>query len=501
MGATPPALKPNTSVKTPQCPQKARSASFLLRSGRDLGGYIDMNQTTRVAALALGLGLSACGGSNPAPTPAAPVITTQPGSQVVLIGQTGSFDVVATGTGALTYQWQKDGVAIVGATAAAYTTPEVFEDSDNTRYKVVVSDTYSQSVTSVSAKLRIEGFIGTGTMTRARQRQAASKLASGKVLVSGGFSGAVLASAELYDPTTATFAATGSMVNARQNHTSTLLATGKVLLVGGEGGAGGGTPVATAELYDPTTGTFSVTGPMATARTLHTATILPNGKVLVTGGLWTHRADAILDTAEVYDPATGTFLAAGRMTDARYQQTATLLDTGKVLVAGGHGLYVVALSSADLYDPGTGLFTATGGLITPRYGQSATLLAASGQVLVAGGYGTTFLASAELYDPTAGTFALTGSMESPRYFQTATALVGGKVLLAGGYGADQTEPLSSAELFDPDLALFEGTASMEVGRNADTATLLDSGEVLVAGGWSIGDFGLASAELFSGAAP
>ena len=430
---------------------------------------------------------------------AAPVIVTQPASQVVKIGQTATFQVVATGTGTLTYQWSRNGTAIPGQTATRYTTPPITYVDDDTVFTVVVADVYGGRVTSNLAKLRLEGlFIDTGRMAHPRQSHAASRLTAGsKVLVSGGFAVGVLASAEVFDPLPGTFTPTGSMLNARQNHTSTLLGNDKVLVAGGQGGAGGGTALATAETYDPTTGTFTLVGPMAGPRYFHTATRLPDGTVLVEGGRASQTGPDLLPSAEVFDPSSNTFKPTGSMSAARYWQTATLLANGKVLITGGYGVAGLALASAEVYDPATGLFAPTGSMATPRYGQTATLLASTGQVLVVGGYFSTYLDSAELYDPATGTFADTGFLISPRYLQTATPLPGGKVLIAGGTVGGY--PLATAELFDPVSATFVSTGSMDAERYLDTATLLDTGEVLVTGGWSLNNAGLDSAELFSGA--
>ena len=341
-------------------------------------------------------------------------------------------------------------------------------------------------------------FALTGPMTTARIIHTATLLPGGNVLVTGGYNngGTILASAELYDPTTGTFSATGSMTTARSWHTATRLPNGKVLVASGYDSSGAA--LASAELYDPTTGTFSpTTGPMTTARGRHTSTLLPNGKVLVAGG---DNSSYTLASAELYDPTTGTFSATGPMTTARGWHAATLLPNSKVLVAGDG-------ASAELYDPATGTFTATGSMITTRYVHTSTLLP-NGNVLVAGGYnnGGTILASAELYDPATGTFTATGSMTTGRLTHTATLLPNDKVLVAGGvnfdFDVEVTTYLASAELYDPTTGTFTATGSMSTWRYIPTATLLLNGTVLVAGGDNYWGAGLvSSAELYDSVGP
>ena len=141
------------------------------------------------------------------------------------------------------------------------------------------------------------------------------------------------------------------------------------------------------------------------------------------------------------------FANANPMGTARHAHTATLLPNGKVLVAGGQGSSGF-VSSAELYDPATGTWTVTGALGNARMGHTATLLA-NGKVLVAGGGGGGYLASAELYDPAAGTWTATGALSTARDYHTATLLPNGKVLVAGGYNSTSPYYLSSVELYDP----------------------------------------------------
>jgi IPT/TIG domain/Galactose oxidase, central domain len=244
--------------------------------------------------------------------------------------------------------------------------------------------------------------------------------------------------------------------------------------------------------------TFTLTGNLGTARIYHTATLLNNGLVLIAGGE-NGPDDTPLSAAELYNPATGTFTATGSMTTPRYSHTATLLANGMVLIAGGY-----ATSAAELYNPATGTFTATGSMSTQRFGHTATLLP-NGMVLIAGGESNSIpeLSTAELYNPATGTFTLTGSMVSARIYHAATLLPNGMVLLAGGGGVTGFGNLSSAELYNPGLGSFTSTGSMTYERDfSPTATLLSSGLVLVAGGcyqtaWGSCNIFPAPAELYN----
>ena len=285
---------------------------------------------------------------------------------------------------------------------------------------------------------------------------------------------------------------TGSLNTARWNHTATLLNNGKVLVVGGSGISG---VLQDAELYDPATGTWTPTSSPNTARWGHTATLLPNGKVLVAGGT---DGSSSLSSTELYDPATGTWTVTGSLNTARFGQTATLLQNGKVLVAGGFNSASsdLALRMGELYDPATGYWTVSKGnrLITSRYEHTATLLP-DGRVLVAGGYNTSsgVLSSAELYTPSdnGGSWLAASDMGSPRNSHTATLLPNGNVLIAGGfYGTF----LSSSEFYTPDsgAGTWTSTGLLNEPRCANTATLLPNGAVLVTGG----EGPLSSVELY-----
>ena len=247
------------------------------------------------------------------------------------------------------------------------------------------------------------------------------------------------------------------------------------------GGYNGGSLIS-AELYNPDRGSWSPTGSLSTTRYYHTATLLENGKVLVAGGTGSSDIQA---SAEIYDPARGIWSATGSMHQHRFAHTATLLPNGKVLVAGGYSSGY--LNTAELYDLVAGTWDTTGSFTTRRYAHTATLLP-NGKVLIAGGYyfdGTLnhYPTSAELYDPVAGTWANTGSLTSGRTGHTATLLSSGQVLVAGGYNGSTY--LSSVELYDPATGTWTTTtASLSPARQFHTATLLPNGQVLLAGGFN-----------------
>jgi hypothetical protein len=256
-------------------------------------------------------------------------------------------------------------------------------------------------------------------------------LSNKKVLIAGGFNPCcgVLASAELYDPTANSFSTTGNMTAGRQGAMAAVLNNGQVLVAGGQDN--NGVQLATAELYDPTKGMFSATGNMTTARARGTATLLRTGKVLITGGdpFVPCGFSRIPGTAELYDPSTGTFTSTATMTfPSRTLANATLLNNGFVLIAGGICSTGILHSTdvAELYNPKTGTFHTTGSMTMQRAMATATLLG-NGNVLVAGGAmsgggGVFALSSAELYNSKNGKFTVAGNMSSAHFGATATGL-------------------------------------------------------------------------------
>ncbi len=346
---------------------------------------------------------------------------------------------------------------------------------------------------TATPKVGLKGPLGDG-----RQIHTATLLADGRVLVGGGtdYADQPLASVTLYDPATGTFSQTGSMGTARAFFTATLLPDRHVLVAGGGPPQYGhpGPDLATSELYDPKSGTFTPTGSMTTTREDHSATLLRDGRVLIAGG--NDKADHAVASAELYDPKTGKFSATGSMAIARGYHTATLLADGRVLIVGGAAAAWTSTdgtASAEVYDPKTGKFSPTGSMADGRAWHTATLLG-DGRVLVTGSSNDQKLA--EIYDPKTGRFSATGSMADGRIYHTATLLSDGRVLVAGG-GGDYANKgfLASAELYDPKTGTFVPTGSMTDARTYHTAALLVDGRILVTGGY--GHLApLASAEIY-----
>jgi hypothetical protein len=259
-------------------------------------------------------------------------------------------------------------------------------------------------------------------------------------------------------------------------------------------GTSGSLTSSTTLVIPPTTAAFSATGGLHTARQAATATLLNNGLVLIAGGIG---PSGTLASAELYNPSSGVFISTGNLNVARGGQSATLLNNGMVLLVGGFDANSGTVSSAEIYNPATGTFSLTGSPITPRGGQSATLLN-NGMVLIAGGGSMSIIASAELYNPATGTFTPTGSLNTARWVHSATLLNNGTVLIAGGFSDNRdTFVIGSAEIYDPASGGFSFTGPLVTPRGGHTANLLNNGTVLIAGGNTANTVVTGRAEIFN----
>ncbi len=321
-------------------------------------------------------------------------------------------------------------------------------------------------------------------------RPTLTLLANGKVLAAGGRTspaGTVFNTAEVYDPVSEQWTPTGPMNDFRWQHTATLLSDGRVLVAGGFGGLPTGTGtndqpfVNSAEIYDPNTNAWTPTGSLNVRRALAAATLLPNGQVLVAGGRWCPSAPPATcnftfrtATAELYNPATGTWTLTGSMTQARHTTASVLLQDGRVIVpagftAAGNG------TNADIYNPGTGTWTATSNLNVARARQGAMLLQ-DGRVMVVAGFPAT--QSTEIYNPSTNVWTLAAPLTSTgnRFNYAYTVMPNGKVLVASGVAAGSA--VRNTEEYDPASNTWTPQAPMN-DSHASSSSLANSYRAIV----------------------
>lgn len=353
--------------------------------------------------------------------------------------------------------------------------------------------TASNGAGSVQAQVRI-AVTSRGSWTAAApllvpaHYSAATMLPTGKVLVAGGFAaGGSTSTAALYDPVANTWTATGSMATPRSGHAATLLNDGRVLVTGGDIGGTMGT--ASAEIYEPATGTWQSAGVMSEVRANHTSTLLPDGKVLVIGGYDRSGSLHFSDTAELYDPFTGTWsVLATRLAAGRAQHGATLLPGGAAILLASGVNSSGFVTTAELFP------VDDSGATTPVAGPSMSnnvaqsVLLRDGKVLVIGDGGTT----SWRYDPATSAWT-SGTMTLRRSLPVTMLLADGRVLVAGGAG-DGGVRLASAEIYNPDTNSWTWATPMSVARGAAVGTLLSDGSALVIGGFDAGE--VASVERF-----
>jgi hypothetical protein len=456
----------------------------------------------QMASGAMAVLILACGGggtSTPPPPPAPTIQAFSANPSTVTAGrQTTLKASYSNGQGIVT-----PGSASL---ASGYAGAGLYVKEDTTFTLTVTNAAGVAATATTTANVTIPpvGFQSTGNMVVGRNRHTATLLADGRVLFAGGTSsyGYYYAS-EVYDPASGAFSSVGPTMPITSGQTATRLLDGRVLLAGGGSGSlldGVEQPLASSLIFNPTAATFSGGPVMGAARSYSAAMLLPNGQVLVAGGLGLLNGNLVrVSSAELYDPATQVFRPTGSMVNARSGFssgfTTTLLTNGSVLMVGDDS----SSTSAELYDPATGTFTSTGSMTALRMNLTATLLG-NGKVLVIG-RGLAGIGSADLYDPATGTFTALGSFDGIAGSHTATLLSDGTVLLIGGGsdGGSYNGSSAYAWIYDPATGTVRDTGTLAVPRLYPSVALLATGKVLVAGGQT--SYTVTAGELYGFAAP
>lgn len=482
--------------------------------------------------LAIGM-LSACGGdstntTNSPPPPPVTGVSVSPTSALADQGETIQFSASVLGSSNQAVAWsiQESGGGSISQTGL-YTAPAAAIEVHVVATSAAdpsKSSTALVTVSAVSVSMPL-----TAGVPRGRQRQFSAVVAGtvvkdvtwtvdegtagGMITVDGVYTAPMSGGpfhvttrslADASKAATATVVLTdagfrllnSSTVEPRISPTATLLPNGKVLIAGGSwcrsSACNGFDPLASAELFDPATETFSATGSMSFARDGHTATLLNNGTVLITGGGDPEDGSGADDytTAETYDPATGNFTRVGDMTQGRTQHTASLLGDGRVLIAGGsvdvNGFGLFPSKTAEIYDPATQSFSPAGDMPKEAAFHTASVLL-DGTVLVVGGEGNTCSDAPGLaiFDPASNSFSACVSLPERRAEHTATTLNDGRVLITGGRDScdfsDIPAAYATAVVFDPATASYSPEKFMREPRSGHSATLLADGRVLVVG--------------------
>jgi hypothetical protein len=390
--------------------------------------------------------------------------------------------LVGTDVTALVASFQTTGqsVAVGGTLQTSGVTPNNF--TSDVTYTVTAADLSTQNYL-VTVYLEGPACVESTAQLAdgGREQHTSDTLLDGRVLVTGGDTvmGGVVASTELYDPMSMTWSDAGDMSSPREGHSSVLLANGAVLVAGGYDGISG-QPFATAEVFSPSTGKWSAAAPMNSPRMDFTLSRLADGRVLAVGGY--DAPGVYADSAEIYDPIADTWTTTGSMSTPRARHVASVLEDGRVLVAAGYdGLDLLA--SSEIYDPTLGSWSSTGAIsVAVQYPLVARL--ASGKVLLAGGFAPGPTAAATLYDPSTGTWSDAGPMTTRRESATATLLPSGQVLVVGGYDGVRIGPLATTETYDPATNSWSLDCTMTTARQQHGASLLASGQILISGGYT-----------------